>query len=82
MFVVLRTILLYTWINLIIAKIFNKKKRALGKSVLSECRDKTLAFWHDRTTSQTPWASKACKALLRGRLRTHRRAAAADRLFL
>ena len=33
MFVVLRTILLYTWINLIIAKIFNKKKRALGKSV-------------------------------------------------
>ena len=29
------------------------------KSVLNECRDKTLAFWHDRVTPRTPKASKA-----------------------
>jgi len=33
------------------------------KSVLSERRDKTLAFWHDRTTPQTPQASKALREL-------------------
>ena len=58
--------------------------------MLSERRDKTLAFWHDRTTPRTPQASKAhwellcqrkaCKARLRGCLHTHRRAAAAAAL--
>ena len=71
MFVVLRTILLYTWINLIIAKILNKN-RALGKSVLSERRDKTLAFWHDRMTPRTPQASKAHWELLCQRRTTRR----------